>query len=502
MRAAIVAVLAAALAVGWLVGGASGSATPAPTTAPVASAGVAPAPVAAPTSALSSSWFCAGATDDHGRTGQPHGVAPGAVVMANSGPTPASGLITLVPSAGAAVHVPVLIPARSRDVIAEDVRQGSPWIGAIVDIEAGGVAVEQTINGPLGSTSAPCATAGSSQWYFAAGATLVNSSVGLSLLNPYSTDAIVDLTFTTNQGVEAPQQFQGLDVPPDGLVAVNLGDHLRRRQFIATSVTARSGRLVAWKTDVVTPPSRNQVLLGTPAASSPLADPATPTPGVTLTPGLPDPATTWTWAEGSAGNGVNESYVIYNPGADTAQLRLSVDLDQGAAEPFDLSVGPGQVTMVVSSKEVRIPPGVGHSAVLQSRNEVPVVAERVVAAASPSGWSGVGELPGGLVAAPRWLLAAALSDHTHDGWVVLYNPGSAPVRATLYSQGPGGQTALSTVSVPGGRRATVHLNQLRPVIDGQLLVNASGPVFTEQVVYAANGTTGVSLSSGVPLAGP
>ena len=69
----------------------------------------------------------------------------------------------------------------------------------------------------------------------------------------------MDLSFTTNEGVERPQQFQGLVVPADGLVAVNLGDHLRRRQFIATTVTARSGRLVAWKTDVVTPPRSGEV---------------------------------------------------------------------------------------------------------------------------------------------------------------------------------------------------------------------------------------------------
>ncbi len=219
-------------------------------------------------------------------------------MIANSGAAAVPGVVTLVPSSGRAVRIPVTIPAQGRKVIAEDVRQGSPWIGAIVDIEAGGVAVQQEVSGPLGNSSAPCATAGSSQWYFAAGATLVNAQVGLSLLNPYSTDAIVDLSFTTNQGVEAPEEFQGLIVPPDGLIAVNLGDHLRRRQFIATTVTARSGRLVAWKTDVVTPPTSSEVLLGTAAADGPLSDPAAPIPGVTLTLGVPDTATSWTWAGG------------------------------------------------------------------------------------------------------------------------------------------------------------------------------------------------------------
>ncbi len=494
IRVAILAALAAALIAGLMIDRTAGPVARVRDAAPVAGA-----PVAAPARALSSSWFCAGATDDHPRAGRPGGPAPGYVAIANSGSAAVPGLVTLVPSIGAAVRIPVTIPAHGRRVIAEDVPQGAPWIGAIVDVDAGGVAVAQDVYGPLGGSASPCATAGSSQWYFATGATLVNAQVGLSLLNPYPTDAIVDLSFTTSQGVESPEQFQGLTVPADGLVAVNLGDHLRRRQFIATTVTTRSGRLVAWKTQVVTPPLPGEVLLGTPAASSPLADPAAPVAGVTLTPGVPDPAATWTWAEGDAGSGMNESYVIYNPGRGTARLQLSIDLDQGVPEPFDLSVGPDEVTTVVSSQEVRIPPGVGHAAVLQSRNGVPVVAERVVAATSPSRWSGLGELAGGLVAASRWLFPAAQSDRTHNGWVVLYNPGSSPVRAALTALGPGGETGLGTVTVPPGRRVPIGLNQQQPALNLPLLLQASAPVYAELGIYGTGGAHGISLSFGVPL---
>jgi hypothetical protein len=497
LRAGIVAVLAAALVLGALIDRARGPGSPLSDRASAT-----PAPVAAPARALSSSWFCAGATDNHARSSDSRGPAAGAVVIANSGSDAASGVVTLVPSTGATVRIPVTVPGHGRQVIAQDVPAGAPWIGAIVDIDAGGVAVEQQVNGPLGGSSTPCATAGSSQWYFATGATLVNAQTELSLVNPYPTDAIVDLAFTTNQGVEAPEQFQGLTVPPDGLLAINLGDHLRRRQAIATSVTARSGRLVAWKTQVVTPPSRGEVLLGSPAASSPLADPAAAIPGVTVTLGVPDTATTWTWAEGDAGSGVNESYVIYNPGVGTAELKLSVELDQGVAEPFDLSVGPDQVTTVISSQQVRIPPGVAHAAVLQSQNGVPVMAERVVSAAAPSAWSGLGELPGGQVAATDWLLAAAQTDHTHDGWVVVYNPGSGPVRAAVDTQGPVGDTTMDTVTIPSGREVSLHVNQWRGDLNGQLLVRASGPVYAEQDTYGAGGAAGISLSFGVPLTGP
>jgi hypothetical protein len=488
-----VAALAAVLVAGGLIDRAGGAA-PAPAVAPIQ-----PVPVAAPAQALSSSWFCAGATDDHHRGQANPGPVPGAVVIANSGLGTASGLVTLVPSQGSPVRVPVSVDPDSRTTVKEDVRAGAPWIGAIVDIDAGAVAVEQEIDGPSGRSATPCATAGSSQWYFATGATLINAAVTLSMLNPYSTDAVVDLSFTTDQGLEQPQEFQGVVVAPGQLVTVNLGDHLRRRRAIATTITARSGRLVAWKTDVVSQPTPGEAVLGTAAATAAFADPAAAIAGVTVTLGMAAPALSWTWADGHAGNGVDERYVIYNPGTGAAEVRLSLDLDQGVAEPFDLSVGPEQVITVVSSQEVRIPPGVNHAAVLQSINGVPVVAERTVAAASPSSWTGLGELPGGRVAASRWLLAAGMADRHHDGIVVVYNPGSAPVAATLEGLSGRAQIPLDQVTVGAGRKAAVRLNSVRLALDEPLVVSASAPVYVETDLYGTGGTPGVSLSFGVPL---
>ena len=338
----------AALAGGLIVGGLIDQSTPSATKGAIAA--LQPFPAVAPAAAISSSWFCAGATDSA------NGNAPGSVLLANGASTAASGVVTLVTSAGTRRAVPVAIAGNSRAVVPETVSGGAPWIGAIVDIDAGDVAVQQQIDGALGRASSPCGTAGSSQWYFTSGATLINASVTLSLLNPYPTAAVADMSFTTDQGQEFPSGFQGLVVPADGLLTVNLGDHLRRRPTIATTVTARSGRLVVWKTDVVTPPRSGEPVLGTPAGESALADPASPISGVTLNLGAPAAATTWAWPEGFTGNGVNEQYVIYNPGLHTADLQLSIGLDAGEAEPFQLTVGPGQAIPVISNQEVRIPP--------------------------------------------------------------------------------------------------------------------------------------------------
>ncbi|MGH9055740.1 MAG: DUF5719 family protein [Acidimicrobiales bacterium] len=489
-RAPIVVVLAAALIGGGLLDRLPGQ-------SPSRSAAAKrPVPVAAPPLALTSSWFCAGATGTSG------GAASGTVVIANSGIKRATGVVTLVPSRGSKVKVPVSVPRDARVAVPETVSGGAPWIGAIVDVDAGAVAVVQQVDGPDGTSATPCATAGSSHWYFSTGATLVNASEEISLLNPYPSDAIVDLSFTTNQGLESPNDYRALAVPAGGMLNVNLGDHLRRRQSIATTVTVSSGRVVAWKTDVVTPPAPNAVLLGTPAAASPLADPAAPVPGVTVTLGSPGVASKWVWPSGTAGNGVDERYVIYNPGPGTADLKLALLLDQGVAEPFELSVGPEQVATVVSAQEARVPAGVAHAAVLESTNGVGVVAERTVAAAQPSPWSGLGELPGGTFAAPRWLLAGGKADRSHDGWVMLYNPGPAPATASVAALTGGTQVPLrgmGSIAVPPARRVAVHLNDAGPSLDEPLVVSASQPVYVEANFYGRSGSPGVSLSFGVPL---
>lgn len=491
-RAPVLAVIVAALVAGGLADRSGVTRTPA------APSTVQPVPVAPPADALSSSWFCAGATDVSYYT------FPGAVVIANDGGTPASAVVTVVSTSGTAARVPTTVPAYGSTVVPETVPGGAPWVGAIVDVNAGAVAVEQVIGGPLGVAESPCATSGSNRWYFPSGQTRINSDEAIQLVNPYPTDSIVDLTFSTDQGIEQPVDFQGIDVPPRGLVSVDVGSRLRRRASIATTVRARTGSVVAWQTSWVVTPPKNQPLVGTPAAQNPLADPALPQPGVTLTLGAPSAGTSWAWPDGLAGAGMDEQYVVYNPGAAPAEVRLSVGLQQGQAEPFEFSVGPGEVVPVVSEQQARIPAGVPHSATLTSVNGAPVVAVRTVTdtnagSAGQGGRLGIGGLLGGRVPAANWLIPFPGTDATHAGEVILLNPGGRPVTARLARLDGSGEALLAgaaAITVPAQGRTAVAVppNQSTP-----LVLRADGPVYTEYDLAGVNGTTGLNFSFGVPL---
>ena len=128
---------------------------------------------------------------------------------------------------------------------------GGPWAGAVVTFYGGMAAVTQLVATKQGIASQPCASAVSPRWYFPDGAALRNATDEISLLNPYSADAIADLSFTTELGQEEPAAFEGVVVPARGLAVVDLGSHLRRRQHIAVSVTTRKGQIVAFQTELV-----------------------------------------------------------------------------------------------------------------------------------------------------------------------------------------------------------------------------------------------------------
>jgi hypothetical protein len=470
-------------------------------------AAVPPVPVAAPASALSTSWFCAGATD--GRVP----AAPGRVVIANSGPRAVPARVTVVSNVGTDRTLSLDVPAFGTSSVPETVKAGAPWVGAIVDVDAGQVAVGQEITGALGDSISPCATSGSNTWYFPSGSTLVNSDTVISLINPYPADSIVDLSFTTNEGVEAPEDYQGLDVPPRSMIAVDLRSHLRRRPAIATTVSVRTGSLVAWESAWTVPPKSGAVVVGTPAANNPFADPSAPVAGLSVTLGAPSAGTRWVWADGVAGNGVDERYVVYNPGSATADIRLSLDLQQYAAEPFNLSIGGYQTVEIVSSEEARIPAGVPHAAVLTSLNGVPVVAERTVAAAPGEGASGpatrsssksgtsaqygLGGMLGMRLPGERWLVPATAS--VPGGWVTLYNPSSVAERITLEDLAGGRALPLGAARgyvVGPAARLAVRLDT-RAAYGKPILLTATGEVYAEYDLYGSS-SVGTSMSSAVP----
>jgi hypothetical protein len=210
--------------------------------------------------------------------------------------------------------------------------------------------------------------------------------------------------------------------------------------------------------------------------------------------------------EGLVLDGLSEVYTVLNPTDTAATVELEIALDNPAAngvvDPIPVDVAAHSSVQVAMRDQTRVPPGIGHAVTVRSTNDVPIVAERVIAAADPAARRGYGPALGSPVTATRWLFADGRADATTAEFVTLYNTSdrTAHVKFTALAQGqPLAVDGLQAVEVAGGQRVAVELGQHINRGDLTLLVESDVALVAERGLYAAAGP-GLSLSLGVPLA--
>lgn len=523
-RLPVLLLVVALLGGAWLVGDRVGeeAAAPSPTTTPVSDL----APLAPAEGAASATWFCAGGT------ASPGGAADSVLDIANESDEAAQGTVEVFPSpvaAGTAAPAPVPISIAPNGRIAfrlADVAV-SDYSAALVETQGGSVVVQQEIRSDAGSHDiAPCASRASSTWYFPWGQTIVGSTMRLSLFNPFPGDAVVDVTFETEDGFRSPESFQGVLVPARRLVVLDVDSVVTRRQQVATQVVARTGRLVAANLQTVT-------------AGDGTVD-------VDVAPGASAPAFTWYYADGRADASTLERFVVFNPGDQTAEVSVTLLTGVAAsarAEPFELRLSPGAVSEVTLNNETRVALPIVHATLVQAEGDQPVVVERVlvtggflgsvpgapaVASATPgtdttsttetppttaappaaSGDTGaLPELPPGVAAtlgspilASRWVVALPLpvDGTTTPVRVGVVNPSSTgPVDVQVDVIDPTGPRTVGGGQVQPGRRLDVDIE---PGTAALVVVQASAPVVTGRVMVLRV-PDGLSASPALAVAG-
>jgi hypothetical protein len=432
-------------------------------------------PVAPPANALSSTWYCAGGSAD------PKGTADMSVAVLNTGDQTRTGSITFIPNQGDTKSVPVSIPANSRAVYRAFDAVRAPYVAATVELDGGAAVAEVGIGGPLGASVTQCASAASDEWYFAEGTTTKDATETLFLFNPFPEDAIVDMSFSAEDGVSAPQGLQGLAIRGRALVAVNVGDFVHRRQAVSSDIVTRVGRVIV---------SRLQSFDGS-------AGPK----GQSLAVGAPARSRTWYFPEGLVATGLNERYQLYNPANREVRAEVNLALEQGAAEPIDVTV-PAQARVTVSANnEQRIPRQVAH-AVTVTAEDPGLVVERAIDAGSPAPRAGYSSIVGATKAYSHWAFAVGEADEGWDEWVVVQNPTGHPITFSVTALAGGQRVAvdgLQDVEVAAGERKAVRLGDHIKRADLPVVVDATAPVVVERDMYPAKGLT-LIMGIGIPLA--
>lgn len=410
----------------------------------------------------------------------PDGPAEQIVVAANTSEEAREVTFTIYPDQGEPQQQQRTIGPKSRESLRVADVLAARWAGVLVEADGGGVAVDHVVDGPTGSSAGPCATSASATWYFPASSTLLGVRNRVALFNPFAQAAVVDIEAETAEGRRRPNELQGLLVNPRSVRVVDLDTAVTVRDQVAVAVTARSGLVVAEQLEIVT--AEAEVL---------------PT-SLSVSLGAPGPATSWYFPLGAPVlDRVEQQYVVFNPTDEVADVDVQILIDEpavnGFVEPFEITIRPGQYTVVNLGDEARVPDGIALGAYVESINDVPVVAARVIrsgsttAAASAAGVGGPGSsiTVGAPLLATRWVVPFAGVRGGSGVRVALSNLGLRESEVTITAYAGGNPVPLANagaVTVPAGNRLEVEL------LDGQesggvvLVVTSTQPIAVERGV--------------------
>jgi hypothetical protein len=443
---------------------------------------------------LTGSWFCPGvpATGENG--------VGGSVMISNRASDALEGRYTVLSPEGLAAEQSFSVGPWSQSTIDVDAFVTAAFASVVVEIDGGQGFVEQVANHPAGDSVTPCADDTSSQWHLADGFTAGGSSETLVLTNPYDDLVLSDLTFSTESGFSEPNAFKGFSVPPKSVKVISIAELGNRDEpIIAASVTTRSGRLVVGRAQHFTGAGR----LGYDVS---LAAPA-----------LRDQ---WWFADGERGEGITETFSIYNPTDSDVSvtpffLGLPSEFDGGGFAPIEVPArqvvmfapfdGASDATDVTSDSDfLRTPiPNGRHAAVFSTLSDPSVVVERVLTrpfgeTIATSVVQGAPPRPDGFVA-NRWHVGIGPTEPTESA-LVIYNVDQEQATITIEAVGPGGPSAIpSLTDIPLGPGAVLTIDLLAPDALGQeLIVNASNRVFIERSLERGGGLSGRSGSWALP----
>lgn len=443
---------------------------------------VTPASIVATPAAESSAWYCTGQTTASGQ------LAPGSVVLTNTGLRRVSGTIQAVTDTGAKVQSSVSVPARGQTVADVPTPKTGTWLSETVSLNGGGVAVSETAHGPTGWAEAPCQSSTSQRWYFPSGNTTGSNSLYLALFNPTPTPDVVDVSFVTPKGVVHPINFQGLVVPSDEMTVESVSPYVQQQSNVAATVVTRTGRLVASELELF---SGN----GT---------------GMALVPGSPFAERDWTIPQSEEVTQGSSSIDVFNPGPTTQEVTLRARLGSGALSPYRARVSPDSTWVLSTGSQTRIPKGDPYATTVHATAGSGVVVGRFVAAptSSQAPQDGTANAVGALTATSssrQWVVPSPGSAANPAV------PGATPAHLAVTNVARHRETFVVQVLGPSGPR-TLASGSIRPSMSfslsaaslaraglNPLLITASASAAVSEDV-GPSGNYGVVTMPGIPLA--
>jgi len=432
------------------------------------------APAAPPADQVGSNWFCGSGTITAGTVGVEGSMyADATIVLTNTSDTAATGQVTVMPQHDAgreAVVVPMSIPAggqftlRYGDVLAPlpsapDVPTVAQFASSFVELDQGGVIAERVVSGSSGSSQTPCSSSGSTEWYFADGTTVRESTYLIALSNPFPEPATATFNFWTEEGLDAPSSFSALTIPPNTVRIVDVGAGLRRREIIGTTIDVTQGRVVA---DRII-----QRLSGR--------------PGLFALNGSPTTATEWFVPNTVVGPAYSYQLSVYNTEPVEALVTLRLIADDAEVEPIELSVAPNSV-LRLPFDDPRIPQGVGLSVIVESTTGQGIVVQRSLDILSVKG--GVrSDMLASPISATAWATGYGGTSGGLNQAIVMQNVAEDDAVVSIEVVTEDGTEAiagLENIQLGQGRRTVIVLDDYLDAPSAALIVRSTVGIVVER----------------------
>ncbi len=326
-------------------------------------------PVSAIGGAQSVEWSCPGGSGSAGP-------ASASILVTSSRPSAVQARIRVVSSAGLERFTTVTVPPGGKVSFALSAVINGPFLGAYVVVNGGGVGVSEMDQGFTGWSVSPCAAHGADQWYFADGSTAGGDRLYMELLNPGATTSVVNLSFSGGEsgagaagdgntgtagdaalrtssvtaqqstggsvsgsgGMLSPSAYQGIVIPPFGLVVESLGHHVVSQVPVATVVRATAGVVVAAELQV-----------GATGGSS------VPSDGMALMLGSVSPAERWWFPIAWNQPGSVDAFHVFNPGNKTVHYKEIFKFSGGSVPSYRSSLPPHSISTLVAQEIPGLP---------------------------------------------------------------------------------------------------------------------------------------------------
>ncbi|MDQ3991340.1 MAG: DUF5719 family protein, partial [Actinomycetota bacterium] len=270
----------------------------------------------------------------------------------------------------------------------------------------------------------PCSLRAARRWFLPDGATTRGRLSGIVVMNPFDSEAVLDVTLAGDAGEIRPGSLKGVVLAPRRSIAFSLNRFALGEEALGAAVEVSLGRVAA--ASVGSGDTSLRLALGAPA-----------------------PSRTWTLP----GLGYTSSSVnLMTPGASSVPFsaRLSTSTDQRVLLEEETASAGQAVRYPVVEPDA--------SVAIESAGDSPLVASRRFALERGLDQAASGGTP---LAASDWVAVPAVGAWAGEVRLAIANPGMEPASVDLSyltAEGPREAAEIASVDVPPGRSVSVDLS--------------------------------------------